>query len=143
MYAACFAGPPWHETDGDVVAYSSRIRLWAELDGFTGVIAHDLAGRLVGAAYGWYGPAEARGVRLPGIAAGRLFHVGDLMVHPGRQRRGLGRALLDRLVAGRRPALLLTHPESVSCRLYNTAGWRVTGTVDLPGSPGNVVYTLD
>lgn len=143
LYAACFAGPPWHEDDRDVAAYGSRIRHWAERDGFTGLVVHERSGRLTGATYGWHGPPEAGGARLPGIAHEWPFHVGDLMVHPDVQRRGLGRRLLDRLVTGRRPALLLTHPASASRRLYDTAGWRVTSTVDLSGSPGQVVYTLD
>jgi GNAT superfamily N-acetyltransferase len=144
LYAACYGGPPWHETEDDVDAYASRIRRWAALDTFAGLVAHDEAGALVAACYGWQGPPTAGGIPLPGITAEEPFHVGDLMVHPTAQRRGLGRRLLDRLVAGRRPALLITHPESVSRRLYEAAGWRATGTLDLPHARGqHVVYTLD
>jgi ribosomal protein S18 acetylase RimI-like enzyme len=72
-----------------------------------------------------------------------LFHVGDLMVHPKAQRRGLGRELLDQLVSGRTPAVLVTHPDSGSRRLYEAAGWRSTGSVQLEPDSPLVVYMLD
>ena len=148
LYAACYAGPPWHEGERDVDRYAARLGTWAALDSFTGLTAHarahdgDDAGPLVAAAYGWQGPPESQGVPLPGIAAARPFHLADLMVHPTAQRRGIGRTLLDRCTRGRRPAVLLTHPDAAARRLYEAAGWRCTGTVELPATAPLLVYLL-
>ena len=143
LYAGCFAEPPWSEGPDEVAAYAERIRRWATRSGFTGLVARGDDGTLVAAAYGWFGRPEVDGVPMPGVDHGRAFHIGDLMVHPSARRRGLGRALLDRLVVGRRPAVLVTHPDSDARRLYEAAGWRRTGRFTAPGGLARVAYALD
>lgn len=140
IYAVCYSGPPWYETAEDVEVYADRIRDWAGLDSFAGLVARDASGSLVGATYGWSGPAEVRGMPLPGIEAANPFNVADLMVHPTVQRRGLGRALLDRLVEGRAPAVLLTHPDGEARHLYEAARWRCVGSVTPSESMEWLVY---
>jgi ribosomal protein S18 acetylase RimI-like enzyme len=105
-------------------------------------------GRLVGIAYGYLGepgqwwhdqvsdalPADVAASWLPGS-----FEVCELHVRPAQQGQGIGRALLDRLLAGPpAPAAVLTTPdkETRARAFYRDAGW-----VDLlrglmfPGDP--------
>jgi len=144
LYGLSYREPPWDETDEDVAAYAARIREWAGYEGFTGLAVRDpVDGRLTGVVYGWFHPAESGGRPLPGVEAARPFHVGDLMVHPLARRQGLGRHLVDRLTADRRPAVLLTHPDSAARRIYEAAGWRHTGELDQPDAPTRSVFVLD
>jgi GNAT superfamily N-acetyltransferase len=143
LYARCFAEPPWSEGTDDFAAYAERIREWAARSGFAGLVARSAGGTLVAAAYGWVGRPEVEGVPLPGVGHGPAFHVGDLMVDASARRRGLGRALLDGLVADRRPAVLVTHPDSDARGLYESAGWRRTGALTLPSGVDRVAYVLD
>jgi GNAT superfamily N-acetyltransferase len=80
---------------------------------------------------------------MPGVDHSRVFHIGDLMVHPSARRQGLGRVLLDQLVASRQPAALVTHPDSSARRLYEAAGWRPTGRFTVLGGLDRIVYALD
>lgn len=130
LYAACYSAPPWSEGPEEVTAYRVRLEGWAAQPSFTGLLARDPMGRLIGAVYGWSGPPELKGTRLPGIEHEGVFHVGDLMVHPHAQRRGLGRLLLGTVVSDCRPAVLVTHPESEARHLYAAMGWLPTGTVE-------------
>lgn len=140
LYRHCYAEPPWSEGPEEVAAYAERVRGWASEDGFTGLLARHDDGTLAGATYGWVGPPQVRSLPLPGIDHPSVFHIGDLMVHPRSRRHGLGRRLLDQLVAGRRPAVLVTHPDSDARYLYETAGWRSTGTITPLGSWPMLVY---
>jgi GNAT superfamily N-acetyltransferase len=142
LYATCFAEPPWSEGPDEVASYAERIRTWTTRSGFTGLLARR-DGTLVAAAYGWFGRPEVAGVPMPGVGHSRVFHTGDLMVHPSARRQGLGRVLLDRLVAGRQPAALVTHPDSSARRLYEAAGWRPTGRFAVLGGLDRIVYALD
>lgn len=143
LYSACYAAPPWNETQPDFDAYADRIRAWSALDGFAGVMLVDAADDLVGVTYGWQGPAEIRGVRLPGVDHPEVFNVADLMVRPAERGRGLGRSLLDALVEDRRPAALVTHTDSPARRLYDAAGWKAVGELTPPDSLTWIVYLRD
>lgn len=140
LYAHCFADPPWSEGPDEVAAHAARIPGWRDRDGFTGLQVRDGRGRLVAAAYGWFGRPEVDGTPMPGVDHDWAFHVVDLMVHAAARRRGLGRVLLDRLAGDRRPAVLVTHPGSGARRLYEAAGWRATGTFTVFGDRERVVY---
>jgi GNAT superfamily N-acetyltransferase len=142
LYARCYAEPPWSEGPDDVARYRTRLAAWATEAAFTGLLARRRDGSLAGATYGWVGPPSLRHVPLPGLGPGPVFHVGDLMTHPDHRRHGLGRRLLDTLVAGRRPAALVTHPDSGARRLYDAAGWAATGTVAVPGIDPLLTYVL-
>jgi GNAT superfamily N-acetyltransferase len=122
----------------------------AHLDrpGLRAVAATAEDGRLVGVAYGYLGEPgqwwhdQVRGALPPDVAKSWLpgsFEVCELHVRPAEQGRGLGRALLDRLLAGppAHSAVLTTPDRETRARaFYRAAGW-----VDLlrglmfPGDP--------
>jgi ribosomal protein S18 acetylase RimI-like enzyme len=131
-------------------ARARRPIVTAHLDrpGLRAVAATDDEGRLVGVAYGYLGepgqwwhdqvsaalPPELTTAWLTGA-----FEVCELHVRPAQQGQGLGRALLERLLAGPpAPAAVLTTPdkETRARAFYRAAGW-----VDLlrglmfPGDP--------
>ena len=76
--------------------------------------------------------------RLIGLARGlsddfSIFYLQDLLVHPDHQRKGIGRALLERCIARFthvRQKVLLTDDEPHQHRLYEAAGYR-----DVAASP--------
>jgi GNAT superfamily N-acetyltransferase len=142
LYALSYAEPPWSEGPEDIAAFRTRLRVWAAERGFVGLLARRPDGALVGAAYGWWGASEVGGTPLPGVDHELVFHVGDLMVHPAARGRGLGRGLLDQLVTGRRPAALVTHPESAARHLYDAAGWACTGLLTPPGTAPLLTFIL-
>jgi GNAT superfamily N-acetyltransferase len=105
-------------------------------------------GRVIGVAYGYLGEPgqwwhdQVSAALAPDVAASWLtgaFEVCELHVRPAVQRQGLGRALLDRLLAGppSHAAVLTTPDKETRARVfYRDAGW-----VDLlrglmfPGDP--------
>ncbi|HVD04087.1 MAG TPA: GNAT family N-acetyltransferase [Candidatus Dormibacteraeota bacterium] len=58
------------------------------------------------------------------LLSGHPFEVVQVMVEPATQRQGIGRALLERLIADMGRAWLVTLPESPASRLYRSAGWQ-------------------
>jgi GNAT superfamily N-acetyltransferase len=83
---------------------------------------------------------QLRGHRDPGGAlrsCGALFDhgavstIGRMLVHPAHQRRGLGRAVLDGLLALRREpgAAALLNASPAGARLYQARGFRAIGEV--------------
>lgn len=122
----------------------------AHLDrpGLRAVAAKDDDGRLVGVAYGYLGAPgqwwhdQVSAALAPDVAASWLtgaFEVCELHVRPSEQGKGLGRALLERLLAGppSHAAVLTTPDKETRARaFYRDAGW-----VDLlrglmfPGDP--------
>lgn len=103
--------------------------------------------------YGWPAPAgiprdpfhdalvaRAPADLLPELVAPAVVVV-ELMVHPGQRGRGIGRALLERYVAGHPSAWLCTHPAAPAAALYEAAGWRRRCSfTNQHGDPRNV-YT--
>ncbi|MGI5214708.1 GNAT family N-acetyltransferase [Plantactinospora sp. CA-290183] len=136
-----FDGPLWTRE-----AFLRRLRQQLVRPGFTLVTAH-LGGPMVGIAFGlpfpagrwWAGestppPAEV-------LAAAR-FAVVDLDVRSACRNRGIGRALLDELLAGRpeRYAMLSTMPHSPARLMYQRWGWRQVAVSRPPGGP--LMHTL-
>ena len=131
-----------------------RAILAAHLDreGLRAVAGRDEGGRLVGIAYGYVGApgqwwhdqvrtALAR-VLEPERVHGWLdgaFEVCELHVRPGSQGTGLGRELLDALLAGTSaPVALLTTPdrETRARGFYRAAGWTdLVRRLRFPGDP--------
>lgn len=121
-------------------------------DGLTTVAAVDDRDRLVGIAYGYVGrPGQwwhdhVRGALVAGFgpATARAwidgaFEVCELHVRPAHQGQGLGRRLLDALLAEQTaPTALLTTPDSETRarRFYRAAGWTdLVRWLVFPGDP--------
>lgn len=131
-------------------AKARRPIVTAHLDrrGLRGVAATDDDGRLVGVAYGYLGGPgqwwhdQVRGALPAPVAEQWLtdaFEVCELHVRPRQQGNGLGRKLLDLLLAGppARTAVLTTPDRETRARgFYRAAGWLdLTRGLVFPGDP--------
>jgi len=72
--------------------------------------------------------------RATGLGTGGVGVVGRLLVAPWARRRGIGRALLDVVVAsahrmGRRPVLDVVTTDLAAIALYESVGWQRVDTV--------------
>ncbi|MEP7246025.1 MAG: GNAT family N-acetyltransferase [Gammaproteobacteria bacterium] len=77
---------------------------------------------------GWVMEDDAGGIAGFGIADALSRSFWALFVHPGRQRRGVGRALHDAMVSwlfaiDDRPIWLTTEPDTRAAGFYAAAGW--------------------
>lgn len=137
MQAVSYRLPPWSYSEEEIAGYSTELERHLELPGFRATTARE-GGRLVGVAYGFpgperipdgaafYGPVVAAlgRARADELLSGHPFEVVQVMVEPASQRQGIGRALLERLIADMGRAWLVTLPESPASRLYRSAGWQ-------------------
>lgn len=147
VYAAAMAVPP-------VVARARRPVVSGHLDraGLAVLAAVDDDERLVGVAYGyvgsrgqwWHDHVHAALVRSAGRATADSWLTGalevcELHVRPEHQGRGLGRALLDGLLAAQtaRTAVLTTPDVETRARsFYRSAGWQdLVRDLVFPGDP--------
>jgi ribosomal protein S18 acetylase RimI-like enzyme len=140
IYRAAMSAPPFSE--GEVETGWFAEELAGELDeaGYRCWVAGD-GDRVVGFAYGfptpevpgegWYGSLrEAVGPSAAGHWLEGQFAVVWIAVHPDRRGRGLGRRLLERLLAGAGTdrAWLVTHDLDTPARaLYRSLGFRELG----------------
>lgn len=116
---------------------------------FSGLLA-ELEGSCVGFAYGFHGTrgqwwhdvvraalSERRGERAAEAWLGDAFELAEIHVRPEYQGKGVGRALLTTLCAGRRErsAVLSTHDQpTVARRLYRDLGFEdLLGRFVFPG----------
>ena len=121
-------------------------------DGLRAVAGRDAAGRLVGVAYGhlgapgqwWHDQVQTALSSTLGTPQAQrwlsgAFEVCELHVRPAWQGVGLGRALLDGLLAGPpAPVALLTTPdaETRARAFYRAGGWvDLARRVRFPGDP--------
>jgi ribosomal protein S18 acetylase RimI-like enzyme len=138
IYAVVFCVPPWNEPLERADGLADRLGDWTEKPGFIGAFAYTGAS-VRGFALGYTTPSPFPSDRSYGqvsailgpeavtALSGRL-EVGELAVHPGARRVGLGRRLLDALV-GDRPAwllMVLTMPGTTA--FYDAVGWQRWGT---------------
>ena len=141
VYRAAMGAPPFHETEVETGWFAQELADELTEPGFRCWVASDDDGQVAGFAYGfptpeipadgWYGRLrEAVG---PGAAEQWLtgqFAVVWIAVHPERRGRGLGRALLERLLggAGTGRAWLVTHDlDTPAQALYRSLGFRELG----------------
>ncbi|MER5310052.1 GNAT family N-acetyltransferase [Streptomyces sp. NPDC002773] len=120
LCAQAFCGAPWHEPPLAAVRTVDRLLdAAARKDGYTGVIALDPDGTLLGFAAGWNDTA------LSGAAP--AFEVAELVVAPAHQGLGIGRSLHDALlvVGTPGPALLMTLDVPELTDRYARWGWTV------------------
>jgi ribosomal protein S18 acetylase RimI-like enzyme len=136
IYRASFAESPYEEGEEDVERFArSQLPTHTRRRDFRCAIARE-GGELVGFAYGYTGEAgqfwtEWVRERIPADLAeglGGHFEFVELAVLPDHQRRGIGSALHDALLADlpHQRALLSTLREDTAARrLYLRRGWRV------------------
>ncbi|MUN41652.1 GNAT family N-acetyltransferase [Actinomadura litoris] len=122
----------------DLGDYRTRMRRQLAAPGFEAVTARH-EGALAGFVYGlplsartswWEGLDPAPPAGFTQETGRRTFAVIDLAVRPAHRRRGLGRRLLEELLAGRpeERAVLATAPhEHQTQAMYRRWGWRPVG----------------
>ncbi|WP_406059468.1 GNAT family N-acetyltransferase [Streptomyces sp. NBC_01077] len=120
LCAQAFCGAPWHEPPlGAVRTVDRLLDSAARKDGFNAVVALDTDGALLGFAAGWTDTALTGGEP--------AFELAELVVAPGHQGRGIGRALHDALLVVGAPgrALLMTLDVPELTDRYEHWGWTV------------------
>jgi len=129
VYEAVFSLPPYNEGPEMAQAFVGWIRDESTLPGFCLVAASDSA-RLVGFAYGHRKPAGTwwRGADRPApdaVRAADTFAVMEWAVLPDQRGQGIGRGLLDRLLADRPEpyATLMVNPSTDARAIYAQWGW--------------------
>jgi ribosomal protein S18 acetylase RimI-like enzyme len=140
VYRAAMAAPPFFESEVETGWFAQELAGELTEAGFRCWVAGD-GDRTVGFAYGfptpevpsdgWYGSLrEAVGPDAADHWLVGQFAVVWIAVHPDRRGRGLGRRLLERLLAGAPTdrAWLVTHDLDTPARaLYRSLGFRELG----------------
>ena len=137
VYRAAFTVAPYDEDEGAVARFrDEQLPRHAGREGFRCVVAREDE-QIVGFAYGYTGRrgkwwTDYVAERVPQELADEWldghFEFVELAVDPGYQRRGIGGALHDALLAGlpHAHALISTWRDEVPARrLYLTRGWPV------------------
>lgn len=135
VYEIVYAEPPYRQGPEDADEFEDRFARQSEQDGFRLVIAV-AGGRVVGFCYTiglpagrwWRGAQQDPPAEL--VDADKVAVVELVLLSPYRGR-GLGRALLDEVLAGRpeRWATLLAEPDAPARAIYAHWGWEKVGTV--------------
>ena len=147
IYRECFAVAPWHESTEELHGFPARLAQHTSHAGAYGFVARQDT-EIAGAVYGWPAPElladdgpfdrAVRAAATPAVAANLVAPavvVTELMVAAAHRRRGLGRALLRRLVAGTPRAWLATHPDADAVGLYESEGWSWQASFQLGDHP--------
>jgi ribosomal protein S18 acetylase RimI-like enzyme len=156
LYDAVFSQPPFRWTD-DESEHHRQSLVGLITNPTFGLVTAEAAGELVGFAYGvaltgdtpwWSRMTEPLPDELTAEWTGRTFAVIDLGVRQDHRKRGIGRALLDALLANRpeQRATLTVQPVAADTKaFYDHLGWQRLGTTKAPAgavSPFFDVYLL-
>jgi ribosomal protein S18 acetylase RimI-like enzyme len=137
-YRTAFAPPPYLRTEPDVQQFLSSLQGQPKEPGFQflGAFTGNPA-QLVGFAYTrrvrpgqWWYEAVAPDLRQAGLGfwLDDSYQLVELAVHLGYQRRGIGAALHDELLAalaGERLLLSTSAAETPAAHLYASRGWQI------------------
>jgi ribosomal protein S18 acetylase RimI-like enzyme len=156
LYDAVFSQPPFRWTEDESEHHRQSLTDLMTNPTF-GLVTAEAAGELVGFAYGvgltrdtawWSRMTEPLPEALTAEWDGRTFAVIDLAVQQGFRKRGIGRALLDTLLATRPEdrATLTVQPVAIDTKeFYDHLGWQQLGTTKAPAgavAPFFDVYLL-
>ena len=147
VYAAVFSQPPYNEGPEMHDRLVGWVRDESDQPGFDLVEAVD-DGRTVGFAYGYARPAGEwwRGADKPApaeVKAGPTFAVMEWAVLPEHQGKGIGRVLMDELLARRSEpfAILTVNPAATARTIYERWGWQWVAETK-PDSPSSMDIML-
>ncbi|WP_412537954.1 GNAT family N-acetyltransferase [Longispora sp. K20-0274] len=148
LYAVVYAEAPYHEGPDDVARFRAAYPGQTTEPGFA-LVAALRGDTLVGAAFGvtfpagrwWQRATEAPPAEVTGVDT---FSVKEWLVHPDARGGGLGRRLLDTLLADRPEpfATLASNPRAAARQIYHQWGWRHVNTSDDTGPFGVMDFLL-
>lgn len=148
VYGAVFSQPPYNEGPEMVIKFAEWLADEATKPGFDLVAAYD-GSEMVGFAYGYRMPAGEwwRRTDRPapeGVREGEKFAVMEWAVLPDRRGMGVGRAMLDELLAGRDEpyATLTVNPAAAARGFYERLGWDFVASTKPGRMPGMDVMVL-
>lgn len=133
LYAVVFAEPPYNESPDMAEHFRRAFKRETKKDGFA-FVAETVGDELVGMAYGFTMPAAEwwrnadREPPAEVLDAPKLA-VMEWAVHPDHRGTGIGRRLMDALLADRHEpwATLNVNPASRARDLYRSWGWEPCG----------------
>jgi ribosomal protein S18 acetylase RimI-like enzyme len=157
LFAEVYAEPPYHDGPQEVAEFVASFGQRALRPGFRLITAHD-EGRMIGFLYGHTLPADTAwwtgllAPAAPDLTAewdNRTVAIIDFALRAGYRGRGIGRAMHDAFLAGRREerATLLVRPEPEAApaqTAYAHWGYRRVGRLrPFPGAPEYDALVLD
>jgi GNAT superfamily N-acetyltransferase len=149
VYADVFWLPPYNEGPEMADEFVDRLAEESKRPGFS-LVAACGGGRLLGFAYGYTMPAGEwwDGTDRPApeeVKAADKLAVIEWAVLPDRRGAGIGRRLLDELLAGRREqwATLTVVPAADARVIYDRWGWRQVASTRPGRMPGMAVMLFE
>ncbi|OLB80267.1 MAG: hypothetical protein AUI14_07305 [Actinobacteria bacterium 13_2_20CM_2_71_6] len=142
VYAAVFSLPPYNEGPEMPDKFVGWVNEESKHPGFDLVAAYD-NGRLVGFAYGYTMPSgewwhHADRPAPEAVKASAKFAVMEWAVLPDQRGKGVGRRLMDELLAGRQEpyAALTVNPQAEARTVYERWGWQYVASTRPGTMPG-------
>lgn len=136
LFAEVFAEPPYNEGPEHVEQFRRGYKREARKPGFSFIAALD-GDKLVGMAYGYTMPEgewwrNATVAPPPEVKDGPKLCIMEWAVLPTCRGSGIGRALMDALLAGRSEAwaTLNANPAAAARDIYLSWGWKQMGMVE-------------